>query len=157
MVSWRGVAWRGVAWRGVAWRGVAWRGVAWRGVAWWWWWWWWCGGGGDGADRCVRRVCVYPYAPTMRVVVRLKLLHQDNTTRERTVRSLRCGPATSDRGAGRIPGGRGIGAPRPLNVSCPATSLGSSTTGPEGCALWWRARASAIFTESSSCLRKDRN
>ena len=28
---------------------------------------------------------------------------------------------------------------------------------PTRCALWWRARASAIFTESSSCLRKDRN
>ena len=50
---------------------------------------------------------------------------------------------------------RGVEALSPWRVVLLALhpSLGTSTR----CVLWWRARASAIFTESSSCLRKDRS
>ena len=62
----------------------------------------------------------------------------------RRVRSHLCGPATSDRGAGRIPRGRGVGARRPECVSSPASSLPAlfscphrASCGSTLLALWW--------------------
>ena len=73
----------------------------------------------------------------------------DGTTRRgaspaecRTVRSLRCGPATSDRGAGRSPGG-GVFCPRRAQCGSCSTSSSALVT-----SFWLRG---APFTRCAPC------
>ena len=97
---------------------------------------------------------LFEEVPRGRVVVRHRLLHQDHTTREgrfhcevprsavtplRPRRPQTEVPAASPEAGASVPVGRS-------NVSCPASSLGSSTTGLGRCALWWRAVASSMAT-----------
>ena len=64
-----------------------------------------------------------------------------------------CGPATSTRGTGRVPGGGVVGrhSAEYCSFTSPSCRTRLSTTFSLGPALWWRASATAAATDWRSC------